>query len=84
LRCKRLLTWTPPDALEHRLGQPGQQPVRADQPDTIGAGRINKVLGKLLLINPNGMGSMISVTAGPSRQANARRVEPDQLHLRSD
>jgi hypothetical protein len=37
--------------LEHRLGQPGQQPARPDQFDAVGTGPLDEFLGELLLIN---------------------------------
>ena len=36
--------------LQHLLGQPGQQPARAHQVDTLGAGLRNQLLGHALLI----------------------------------
>ena len=38
--------------LQHRLGQPGQQPCRADQLHTLGSGLRDQSLRELLLIHP--------------------------------
>ena len=69
--------------LEHRLGQPGQQPARADQLDPLGAGLLHQLLRELLLI-ASVIGFwhalILSVMSGPSRRprsaCQARPVTP--------
>jgi len=61
--------------LEHGLGQPGQQPTRADELDPVCAGSRNDLLSKLLLIDSSGTGSIVLVmTAPPAEPSSACRT----------
>ena len=43
-------------AVEHGLGQPGEQPTRPDEIHPLRTGTVDELLGKLLLINPSRQG----------------------------
>ena len=66
--------------LKHRLGQPIQQPARADQVDPFCTGPVHELLSELLLINlsRHGLDHLGHWWSFPP--GNTRRVRPDQLH----
>jgi hypothetical protein len=68
--------------LEHGLGQPGQQPARADELDPVCAGGLNELLSKLLLID-----SVRDRLDHAGQDCSSRRAKlgvSDQFHRRSD
>ena len=67
---------------EHRLGHPGQQPAWPDELDPFGSGRVDELLGELLLVDPirSDTTAVVSVMASFFR---AGLGVSDPLHRRS-